>query len=307
MLAIQEKPGIMPAMKFYIVTPAYNALQWLQGCVRSIADQVCGTVEVHHHVQDGGSTDGSQAWLDAWQQEHARTPGYKLTYESGKDAGLYDAINIGWRKLPDDADIVAHLNADEQYLPNVLAAVAEKVAANPDVDLFTTAHIVLDKDLRYICHRRPAFPNKYFSRLLTQIITNTCFHRAESFRKRNIYFDCSYRSLGDLIFFRDIMETNPRVLRIPNLFGSIFVVTGSNVSWTSISKSERERIQEPLSRFTVRLIPWCIKLSNALCRLSDAFNKPPREYAVYAGEQVKRSPIPIHCPSACWKMRSVGE
>lgn len=306
-LAILKNSGIIPPMKFYIVTPAYNALQWLQGCVRSIADQVCDSVEVHHHVQDGGSTDGSQVWLEVWQREHADTPGYELTFESGKDAGLYDAINIGWRKLPDDADIVAHLNADEQYLPGVLAEVAEKAAANPGVDLFTTAHIILDKDLRYICHRRPAFPNKYFSRLLTQLITNTCFHRAESFRKRNIYFDCSYRSLGDLIFFRDIMETKPRVLRIPNLFGSTFVVTGVNVSWSEISKAERLRIQKTLSRLAVKMIPFCIKISNGLCRLSDIFNKPPREYAVYNGAHAERTSTPIHCPRASWRMRSIGE
>ena len=296
----------MPLMKFYIVTPAYNALQWLQGCVRSIADQVCDSVEVHHHVQDGGSSDGTQAWLEAWQLEHASTPGYKLTFESGKDAGLYDAINIGWRKLPEDADVVAHLNADEQYLPEVLSVIAEKVAQNPDVDLFTTAHIILDKDLRYICHRRPAFPNKYVSRLMPQIITNTCFHRAASFRKWQIYFDCSYRSLGDLIFFRDIMETNPRVLRIPELFGSTFVVTGNNVSWTEISKTERQRIQKSLCWLTVKMIPFCIKFSNALCRLSNVCNRPPREYAVYMNNQKSREIIFIQTPTPRWNMRSEG-
>lgn len=293
-------------MKFYIVTPAYNALQWLQGCVRSIADQVCDSVEVHHHVQDGGSSDGTQAWLEAWQLEHATTPGYKLTFESCKDEGLYDAINRAWRKLPDDADITAHLNADEQYLPDVLAAVAAKAQEHPEADLITTAHIVLDKDLRYICHRRPAFPNKYFSRLLTQIITNTCFYKASSFRARNIYFDCSYRSLGDLIFFRDIMETNPRILRLPQLFSSTFVVTGNNVSWTEVSKIERQRIQEGLSRLSVKLVPMCIKGSNALCRLSDICNSPPCEYAVYTGIQNERTSFPIDAPTASWKMRSNG-
>lgn len=293
-------------MKFYIVTPAYNALHWLQGCVRSIADQVCDSVEVHHHVQDGGSTDGTQAWLEAWQLEHATTPGYKLTFESCKDEGLYDAINRAWRKLPDDADITAHLNADEQYLPDVLAAVAAKAQEHPEADLITTAHIVLDKDLRYICHRRPAFPNKYFSRLLTQIITNTCFYKASSFRKRNIYFDCTYRSLGDLIFFRDIMETNPRILRLPQLFSSTFVVTGNNVSWTEVSKIERQRIQEGLSRLSVKLVPLCIKGSNALCRLSDICNAPPCEYAVYTGIQNERTSFPIDAPTASWKMRSNG-
>lgn len=293
-------------MKFYIVTPAYNALQWLQGCVRSIADQVCDSVEVHHHVQDGGSTDGTQAWLDAWQQEHATTPGYKLTYESGKDAGLYDAINIGWRKLPDDADIVAHLNADEQYLPDALAAIAAEAGKHPEVDLFTTAHIVLDKDLRYICHRRPAFPNKFFSSIMTQIITNTCFHRAEGFRKRNIYFDCSYRSLGDLLFFRDVMNTNPRVKRLPWLFGSTFVVTGCNVSWTDQSRKDRERLHTTIPVWLISIFPLCVKISNALCYLSNVFHRAPRSYAIYMGGEQKRQTRSIACPTAFWGKRAVA-
>lgn len=41
-------------MTFYIVTPAYNALSWLQRCIYSVADQVAEGVEVHHHIQDGG-------------------------------------------------------------------------------------------------------------------------------------------------------------------------------------------------------------------------------------------------------------
>lgn len=294
-------------MKFYIVTPAYNALQWLQGCVRSIADQVCDGVEVHHHVQDGGSKDGTQDWLEAWQNEHADTPGYTLTYESGKDDGLYDAINIGWKKLPADADIVAHLNADEQYLPGVLAAVAGKAKQNPQVDMFTTAHIVLDKDLRYICHRRPAFPNRFFSSLLTQIITNTCFYQAESFRKRALYFDTTYRSLGDFLYFAKVMETNPRILRLPDLFGSTFVVTGSNVSWTDVSTSERQRIYQQIPSLVLKARPLCIKLNNISVRLCDFFHKAPREYAIYSVNNSVRAVTAIKNPTANWGMRTKGE
>ena len=294
-------------MKFYIVTPAYNALHWLQGCVRSIADQVCDSVEVHHHVQDGGSTDGTQAWLEAWQLEHATTPGYKLTFESCKDEGLYDAINRAWRKLPDDADITAHLNADEQYLPDVLAAIATEAEKHPDVDLFTTAHLVLDKDNRYICHRRPAFPSKFISSLMTQIITNTCFHRTSGFKKRAIYFDHTYLSLGDLLFFRDVLNTNPCLRRLPWLFGSTFVVTGNNVSWTEQSMKDRKRIQSSMSSWRASLLPLCVKVSNGLCRLSDFCNKPPRAYSIYEGNANQRSLRPIVQPTASWGKRSVGE
>lgn len=104
-------------MKFYIVTPAYNALSWLQRCIYSVADQVAEGVEVHHHIQDGGSSDGTPEWLENWQQEHASSPGYTFTYESGKDAGMYDALNKAWEKTPSDAAVTAHLNSDESTFP----------------------------------------------------------------------------------------------------------------------------------------------------------------------------------------------
>lgn len=294
-------------MKFYIVTPAYNALQWLQGCVRSVADQVSDSVQVLHHIQDGASTDGTVEWLQMWQAEHAGMAGYKLTFESASDKGLYDAINIGWKKMPADADVTAHLNADEQYLPNVFAVVAAEMEKQPDADMLLTAHIVLDKDSRYICHRRPTFPRKVVSRAITQIITNTCFHRASAFRKRGIYFDCSFRSLADLVFFRDIMFTNPRICRMPDLFGSVYVVTGSNVSWSDITAGERQRISSELPLVLKKSIPLFVKAQGLFGLVYDRFRQAPREYAIYLADNAQRSTFAIKRPTHRWNMRSIGE
>ena len=80
-------------MKCYIVTPTYNSLHWLPRCVRSVASQVGGGVQIHHHVQDGGSSDGTVEWLRNWSNSHSGQEGYTITFASGKDAGMYDAIN----------------------------------------------------------------------------------------------------------------------------------------------------------------------------------------------------------------------
>jgi glycosyltransferase involved in cell wall biosynthesis len=115
-------------MKFYIVTPTYNSLAWLERCLRSVADQAETGVEVHHHVQDGGSTDGTAELLADWQQKHAGAVGYTFTFESTKDAGMYDALNKAWEKMPAEAEVTAHLNSDEQYLPHALRGVAAEFA-----------------------------------------------------------------------------------------------------------------------------------------------------------------------------------
>ncbi len=291
-------------MKFYIVTPTYNALKWLPGCVRSVADQVCDGVEVHHHIQDGASTDGTVEWLEEWQRATENKQGYKLTFESARDAGLYDAINIAWKKLPADAAVTAHINADEQYLPNVFAAIAREMQRAPEADLLLTAHIVVDKDLCYICHRRPSFPNRMVSRGLTQIITNTCFYKASSFRARNIYFDTSYRSLGDLIFFRDTLSSmpRPRILRLPDLFGSVFVVTGGNVSWTAISDVERKRIRSALPLWQRKSIHLMGKSYALMGVIIDFFKRAPKEYSIYIADSEQRNTAIIKHPTHRWKM-----
>lgn len=291
-------------MKFYIVTPAYNALQWLQGCVRSVADQVCEGVQVHHHVQDAASADGTVEWLQMWQKEHATTEGYRLTFESAPDKGLYDAINIGWNNMPDDADITAHINADEQYLPDVFSAVASAFQRQENVDMLLTAHLVLDKDMRYICHRRPSFPNRYVSKGFIQCITNTCFYRATSFRKWGISFDISYKSLGDLVFFRDILAKRPRLLRMPDLFGSVFVVTGNNVSWSEVTDGERQRIRGELPYVVRKMVPAMIKFYAALGIILDRFHKAPKNYYLYLGADAERSEYVIENPTPRWGMRS---
>ena len=293
--------------KFYIVTPSYNALQWLQSCVRSVADQVGESVQVHHHIQDGGSGDGTVEWLKEWQNQHAATPGYKLTFESAKDAGLYDAINIAWRKMPEDADVTAHINADEQYLEGAFEAIAVAMEEKKEVDMFITSYIVLDKDLRYICHRRPSFPNRHVSKAFIQIVTNTCFYKASSFRTRNIWFDTSYKALADVVFFRDIMATRPCILRMPELFGSTYVVTGSNVSWLDVAQSERQRIRAGLPNIVRRLLPLIIKSYSLLGMILEYFQKPLVGYKVYIGSDSQRQHFIVKKPTLRWKMRSVGQ
>ena len=74
-------------MNFWIVTPSFNQLGFLQRCVASVEDQVTGAIgandllassppiSVHHHIQDAGSTDGTVEWLKAHKKN---SPGPKV-------------------------------------------------------------------------------------------------------------------------------------------------------------------------------------------------------------------------------------
>lgn len=285
---------------FYIITPSYNALSWLQRCVRSVADQVRPGLCVHHHVQDGGSTDGTREWLDDWKRAHADTPGFRFSFESARDRGMYDALNIAWQHLPADADITAHLNSDEQYLPGALEAVAARMQDHPRADLAVASYLVLDKEGSYLCHRRPTHPSYTLSRTLCQIITCACFHRAERFRRLGIRFDTSYRAMADLIFYRDIMATKPQVLLLPRLFTSAFYLTGSNLSWSELWQQDQRRLDASLPPWLVRWRPVLVKWNNAQNLLCDLLCRAPSHYAVYDDAKSARRDFSIRHPRARW-------
>lgn len=292
-------------MKIYIVTPAYNALHWLRQCVRSVADQVTNGLQVHHHVQDGASTDGTPAWLEEWRQTHAEVPGYTFSYESVRDKGMYDAINLAWDRLPEDADLTAHLNSDEQYTPGALHTVAEDMRAHPEADLLLTAYIILDAAGGYICHRRPVPPCKLGSRLTCELMTCATFHRVTTFRRHGVRFDTRYKSLADLVFYRDIVATSPRVRLRPSLITSFFTVTGTNLAWTDVSYREwleyKQKELPPGIRNCSRLATLRV---NGLRRLIDHFCPPPGSFSLYLPGESTRTEHPIAHPRSRWKMRT---
>ena len=292
-------------MKFYIVTPSYNALYWLQGCVRSIADQVGETVQVHHHVQDGGSTDGTQAWLEAWQKEHENTPRYKLTYESGKDAGMYDALNIAWSKLPEDADVTAHLNCDEQYLPDALKKVGELLLLYPDADVMLTSHIAVSAQGKYVCHRRPVKPVRWISDTASIIQTCVCFYRANSFRRFNTRYDIRLRAMADMAMYKNLVRANCRFVLRPDLFTSVFAMTGDNLGWeTEIIKKDFEllRNDDPaMNSWFNRHLPW--RFCSLIRLLKDFAYPAPRYYDIFVEAGVFRQRFTIEKPTARWGYR----
>lgn len=293
-------------MKFYIVTPTFNALPWLQRCIRSVADQAGSGVEVHHHVQDGGSSDGTPAWLEEWQRGHDHTAGYTFTYESGKDAGMYDAINLAWAKMPSDAAVTAHLNSDEQYLPGALKGVAEAFEGQKNAEIVLGTYIIVDAESRYICHRRPVRPSRWRSQTVCEIITCSCFHRADAFVRHGIRFDTRYRALADLVFYRDIVNQSPQFCVCPGLITSSFTVTGGNLAWTELSRQEWDNEMSRLPWYVSRRHGVAYRINNLLRRMADMMCAKPRSYSIYQPEAEIRSECQIKNPTARWGMRTVS-
>lgn len=294
-------------MKFWIVTPTFNSLPWLPQCIRSIADQAQEGIEIHHHVQDGGSTDGTAAWLQEYSDECTRQqpPNYRFSYASKRDRGMYDAINIGWALAPSDIDIIAHLNSDEQYLPGALSKVAEAAAQHPRADILLGTYIILDKNSRYIAHRRPVPPRVWSSYYTCAVITNSCFHRASAFRRHGIRFDIRWKSISDMVFYSALARAGLRFQTIP-VVTSAFYCTGDNLAWSEASWKEGTEYARHIPWWASKLNPFIYRWVNLKRRLADIGQPAPREYAVYLPHTDVRTTWPIHHPTVCWGFRTTS-
>lgn len=284
-------------MLFYIITPAYQALPRLAACVRSVADQAGEGITIHHHVQDGGSADGSAAWLADWQREHADTPHYRFSYESAPDTGLYDALNKAWDRMPADADFTAHLNADEQYLPGALRRIAAAFAEHPRADLLTTTYLLCNEDGSYHCHRRPVQPHAWTSVLTCELMTCVCFLRAASLRRLGLRFDTSYRSLADVPFYRDFVASGACVVSLPQLITSVYTLTGKNLSWEPVTARERARYNAAAPAWQRLLYPFSRRWVNLKRRLVDLLCPAPTESSLYLGTDSTRTTERISSPT----------
>ncbi len=294
-------------MKFYIVTPTYNSLSWLPLCIRSVSDQAGNGVEVHHHVQDGGSADGTAEYLKDWQDAHEGSNGYTFTYESCKDAGMYDALNKAWQKMPADTDVTAHLNSDEQYLPNALKVITDAFQEYPRTDIVLSAYIIVDAEGNYICHRRPVKPWRWSSQTACEMMTCTCFHRAEAFLKHGIRFDTSFRSIADMIMYRNIVNYGVQVRTAPHSITSVFTVTGQNLGWSELTHREWAMVFASMPRGAELLSKFTNKLNSARRRFTDLFCKSPKGYELYSSGSVKRIEHTIHRPTSHWGCRTVAD
>ena len=112
-------------MTLSVVTPALNQLGYLRQCVANVARQP----EVDEHlVSDGGSTDGTLAFLEA-----AAAADSRVRFRSSPDQGMYDALNLGFAET--SGELLGYLNCDDLLLPWAARLVVDAFARHPEADV----------------------------------------------------------------------------------------------------------------------------------------------------------------------------
>jgi len=277
-------------MKFSIITPSFEGAGWLPLCLASVADQA---VQLEHIVQDAGSTDGTQELL-------SRHSGIRAFIE--KDDGMYDAINRGLRRA--GGDIVAYLNSDEQYLPGALAQVEACFAENPAVDIVFGGFVVTRADGSYICSRKVLAPHALHTRIC-HLSAFTCglFFRRRIIERFGLYFDPSYRQLGDAEWVLRAIASGAKMARL-EAFTSVFTDTGENLGLRASARAERERLLRTAPLWQQKLAPL-VALQHRLRRfLAGIYFQRPFVYEIYTrSSSSKREHFAVERPTTVWKDR----
>ena len=275
------------SLKFSIITPSFRNSAWLKLCIASVADQRGVTLE--HIVQDSNSDDGTGDWLPSDSRVKAFIE---------KDAGMYDAVNRGYRRAT--GDILAYLNCDEQYLPGALKAVEEFFETHPHVEVVLAGSIVTDGDGKYICHRHSMVPtlNQIWYRFPT--LTSSIFIRRKVIAERGIFFDTKWRDLGDLHWIIALL-TAKVPLAVGETFTSVFADTGDNMNLKPNAIREKAETEKMIP-LTVKLLKPLWVLLHRLRRLrSGHFNLLPTSYDIYTKQSpAQRINFTVAKPTAIW-------
>ena len=118
-----------------VVIPLYNKASTIAAAVGSVQAQTCR--DWHLIVVDDGSRDGGAAWVEA---AAAKDP--RITLVRQANAGVSVARNRGVAQA--DTELVAFLDADDQWLPDHLSQLMSLHAWQPNAPLWAAAYRLVD-------------------------------------------------------------------------------------------------------------------------------------------------------------------
>jgi glycosyltransferase involved in cell wall biosynthesis len=222
-------------MRFTIVTPSFNQLDWLELCLASVADQH-GVASVEHLVCDGGS-EGIDEFKGRMLARFPETSHYRLEFLVGPDAGMYDAINKGLRRST--GDICSYLNCDEQLLPGVLTTVGEYLAKHAEIDVVFGDSILVDAQGAALCYWRPYVPTlNHLAGATLNTLSCSTFFRGSMIEAGHL-FEPQWKAIGDLQWIRGLLAKG-RSMGCLHRPLATFTFLGDNLGASRIAMDEFE-------------------------------------------------------------------
>lgn len=290
-------------MNIDILTPCFNSSGWIGQCILSVHSQIqqnyCN-IGLTHYLADGVSTDGTIEKIVDFKNSISDHEHYCLRFSSEDDSGMYTALNKAF--VSTKAEIVGHLNADEQYLPGTLKFVSDYFTDHPQTDVLFGAVVVVDIDGNYICSRIPLKPKLIHTQVChLSTFTASMFFRRSAIEKLGTYFDESFKTAGDADLICRMIEAGLRIATVRRYF-STFIDSGENLALSEQAKYE-EKIMRQRAPKWAQQVPALLKLLHRLRKLFYGnYNLEPFEYSIINSEANLRK-MTVVKPTGRWYTR----
>ncbi len=234
-------------MKFSVITPSFNTARWLPACAASVR-HACADRDYEHWVADGGSSDGTLAFLET-------QPG--LQWFSEKDRGMYDALNKGIARAT--GEVIGHLNADEQYNRLGLQEALAVLEQQPAIDAVFSPTVMVDADSQFL---------QLFKQVTMPRLPDAVWHMPVQscsllYRKKiweRLPYDADFRLVGDHAWFYGQMKLGLRLAVVRQPIG-IFTwrpdnLSNSNAREDALGGLPRKTVGLKLAKHCFRLRKW---------------------------------------------------
>jgi glycosyltransferase involved in cell wall biosynthesis len=240
-----------------MVTPSYNSAETIDDTILSVVSQG-GEFDLHYHVQDGGSDDGTLLALARWDETirsgilPARAHSLSFSYASEPDRGMYEAINRGFDRAQ-NAEIMSWINADDRLQPGAIQTAVSVFSVASDVRWLGGRHSYCDESGMPIA----TLDLKVYSRDLLSLGfyegRKLFFMQQEGvFWKRGLWqsvggkLDDSLRWAGDFDLWRRFAEYSDYI-SVDAVLGNFRIRRGQATSKLDLYYGEVDRILVPLS------------------------------------------------------------
>ncbi len=221
-------------LRLSIVTAVYNRAGTVADALQSLQDQTWADWE--HVVQDGGSTDGTLDILRA-------TDDARMRLETGRDGGIYDALNRALARCT--GDVVGLLHSDDLLAaPDILESVATAFA-DPAVDAVygDLLYVSRDDPTRVVRTWRSEAFRPDLLRRGWMPPHPTLFLRRRVIERMGVY-DTSYRIAADYdSVLRYFGQPGFTAVHIPKIFVRMRLGGESNRSLERILRKSREDLR----------------------------------------------------------------
>lgn len=124
-----------------VITPCYNSAATLEATIQSVLGQTYPNIE--YIIMDGASSDATAEVVQPYLPH--------LTFVSEPDNGQANAVNKGWQRA--HGDVLAWLNADDQYTPDTVEIAVRYFDKYPDAMWLYGTATSIDEDGRMFPYR----------------------------------------------------------------------------------------------------------------------------------------------------------